>query len=235
MHPSSFAHMQSTVQQYLGDCSPLSVLDIGSYDVNGSYKPIFNRPGWTYVGVDQTEGPNVDVISKDPHKLPFNDNHFGLVVSGQAFEHMEYFWIAILEIARVLKPNGKAIIIAPSKGPEHRYPIDCWRFYPDGFQTLGKWSGLAVLTTKSDLADVNSGWGDTVGVFQKPSDWNLANTALATWTGVREVHARSEAILNSTSWKITAPMRAVAQALRRRQRRKFCGFLGSLPGTAGGL
>jgi hypothetical protein len=34
------------------------------------------------------------------------------VVSGQAFEHIEFIWLTILEIARVLKTNGLAVIIA---------------------------------------------------------------------------------------------------------------------------
>lgn len=214
MHASSYNHMQAAVQKYLGS-QPLSVLDIGSYDVNGSYKPIFKHPGWTYVGLDQAIGPNVDVVASDPHALPFDDNKFDVVVSGQAFEHMEFFWIAMLEIARVLKSGGKAIIIAPSKGYEHRYPIDCWRFYPDGFQTLGKWSGLEVLSSISDLADPESSWGDTVGVFQKPQGWNVMKTALYDIPNIRAERAKNEALLNSTSWKVTAPLRRLARVLGR--------------------
>lgn len=47
-----------------------------------------------------------------------------------------------MEISRVLKDEGMACIIAPSGGVEHRYPLNCWRFYPDGFKALAKYSGL---------------------------------------------------------------------------------------------
>lgn len=214
MHPSSYNQMEAAINEHLGNITPLNILDVGSCDVNGSYKPMFARFGWSYTGFDQTEGPNVDVVSTDPHKLPFDNNSFGAVISGQAFEHMEYFWIAMLEIARVLKPDGKAFIIAPSKGFEHRYPIDCWRFYPDGFRTLGKWSGLTVLEVKSDLADRASIWGDTLGVFQKPADWSLFDTELYAISGARDDRRRAEMILNSRSWKITSPLRSIARALR---------------------
>src|SRR5262249_11476017 len=57
------------------------------------------------------------------------------------------------EIARVLKPGGYCCIIAPSSGYEHRYPVDCWRFYPDGFAALAKHAKL-------DLVDAYTQWED---------------------------------------------------------------------------
>ena len=93
-------------------------------------------------GLDMTDGKNVDVVAKDPYKFPLESNSFDLVISGQAFEHIEFPWLTIREIERVLKPGGFAIIIAPSSGAEHRYPNDCWRFYPDGMRALGKWAKL---------------------------------------------------------------------------------------------
>jgi hypothetical protein len=42
--------------------SEVSVLDMGSYDVNGSYRHLFNEERYQYTGVDTEEGPNVDVV-----------------------------------------------------------------------------------------------------------------------------------------------------------------------------
>ena len=33
--------------------------------------------------------------------------------------------------SRVLVPGGLACIIAPGAQGVHRFPVDCWRFYPD--------------------------------------------------------------------------------------------------------
>ena len=41
-----------------------------------------------------------------------------------------------------LKPEGVLFMIAQSAGPIHRYPVDCYRFYPDAYQALADWSGL---------------------------------------------------------------------------------------------
>ena len=94
-----------------------------------------------------------------------------LIVSGQVFEHMEYFWLTWREMARVVKPGGLIFLIAPSRGPEHRYPVDCWRYYPDGYRALARYGGFEVLDVHTDWqphADPGSApWGDTVGVFRK--------------------------------------------------------------------
>ena len=73
MHKSSLEHVERLVGRYLvhQHHKPLEIIDIGSYDVNGSYKPFFDRPGWKYTGVDLAAGPNVDVVLQSPYRLPF--------------------------------------------------------------------------------------------------------------------------------------------------------------------
>lgn len=34
-------------------------------------------------------------------------------------------------MARILEPGGTMLVVAPSAGIVHRYPFDCWRYYPD--------------------------------------------------------------------------------------------------------
>src|SRR5437867_9582613 len=52
MHASSLRHMQDLVSRYLQPGVPLRVVDVGSYDVNGSYRNLFAKPGWEYSGID---------------------------------------------------------------------------------------------------------------------------------------------------------------------------------------
>lgn len=175
MHKSSMEHVQRLAGQYLAqrEGEPLHIIDIGSYDVNGSYKPFFGRSGWRYTGVDLAAGPNVDVVLQSPYRLPFDSHSVDVIVSGQAFEHVEFFWLTWMEMARVLKPGGLIFLLAPSRGPEHRYPQDCWRFYPDAYRALAKYVGMELLEVSTDWephADPDSApWGDTVGVFRQPA------------------------------------------------------------------
>ncbi len=176
MHQSSYDKMTAFKEKYLDALKDerLLILDLGSLDVNGSYKKIFNRPSWRYLGLDMTPGGNVDIVLKTPYRWKeISSNSADVVISGQAFEHIEFFWISMLEIARVLKPGGLCCIIAPSSGYEHRYPVDCWRFYPDGFSALARFARLKVLEVSTqwkpdDRYDARSNvWRDTVLVCRK--------------------------------------------------------------------
>ena len=164
--------MERLVSKYLDPRLALKILDIGSYDVNGSYKPLLSEASWHYTGVDLSAGPNVDLVLASPYRLPLPDASVDLIVSGQAFEHIDYFWLTWIEMVRVLKPNGKIFLLAPSRGFEHRYPVDCWRFYPDGYRALATYGRIWLVEVSTDWephADAGSAaWGDTVGVFQKP-------------------------------------------------------------------
>jgi SAM-dependent methyltransferase len=164
--------MKRLIDTYLDPARPLSVLDIGSFDVNGSYRDLFEAPDWTYRGCDRVAGPNVDLVQEQDYRLPVPAGSIDLAISGQAFEHVEYFWLLFLEFARVLKPGGLIFLIAPSRGPEHRHPVDCWRFYPDGFKALAAYARLEPVEIHTDWdADQDpssAAWGDTVGVFRKP-------------------------------------------------------------------
>lgn len=174
----------------------IDVLDIGSMvaqEGQSSYRDVFDRfTGVRYVGLDMAPGRNVDIVAKDPYKFPLESESFDLVVSGQAFEHIEFPWLTISEIARVLKPGGLAIVIAPSSGPEHRYPQDCWRYYPDGMRALGKWAGLECIHAITNWNETKRFlWGDTIGVFCKISDGQVVGNSS---TSNKEIAADLEKI-----------------------------------------
>jgi SAM-dependent methyltransferase len=113
-------------------------VDIGAQDVNGSLKTIC-PPNAIYLGVDTTQGKGVDIVLEDPYKLPFKDNIIDIIVSTSAFEHSEMFWLLFLEILRVLKPEGLFYLNAPSACGYHKFPVDCYRFFPDSGNALAKW------------------------------------------------------------------------------------------------
>lgn len=133
----------------------ISVLDIGSqimpHQVKfGSHRDLFQGE---YIGVDISSGINVDVVLEDPYKFPFDNEYFDVVISSQTFEHIEYPWVTMQEINRVLKSNGWICIIAPSKAPLHYYPVDTFRYHPDGMKALAKWVGLEMIESEIKRAD----------------------------------------------------------------------------------
>lgn len=174
MHQSSYNKMTQFRSEFLTETDALNIYDLGSQDVNGSYRSIFDHENWNYVGIDMAPGANVDIVLQNPYSWREIDSEsVDVLVSGQAFEHIEFFWLSMLEVFRVLKPGGLLCLIAPSAGPEHRYPVDCWRFYPDGFSALAKFSQLVVLSAKTQwesegYADGSDQWQDSVLICRKP-------------------------------------------------------------------
>jgi SAM-dependent methyltransferase len=164
-------HFFEAYSQYVGEeGQKIVVADIGSQDVNGSLKSVL-PPGFDYVGVDFVEGKGVDVVITDPYKLPFPDGSFDVVLSSSCFEHAEMFWLVFLEIMRVLKPHGLFYLNAPSNGAFHRWPVDCWRFYPDSGNALISWAkrnniNAALLESYTGVQEFDI-WNDFVAVFIK--------------------------------------------------------------------
>jgi len=134
MHAESYALMD----EMLGRCQKRgqTVLDVGSYNVNGTFKPLIEQRAWQYTGLDQVAGPNVDVVALTPFNFQFADDTFDVVISGSTMEHVTAIWLWIPELVRVLKPGGFLAIHTHWQFMEHRYPVDCWRIMPDGMKYL---------------------------------------------------------------------------------------------------
>lgn len=178
MHQSSLDKMRLFRDTFLAtrEQEPLTIVDLGSLDVNGTYRPLFRDPAWRYIGADLSSGPNVDLVLACPYRWPeLTTASVDIVVSGQAFEHMEFFWITMLEISRILIPGGLCCIVAPAAGPEHRYPVDCWRFYSDGLAALARFARFEVLSCSTQwetqgYPDGSDIWHDTQLICRKP-EW----------------------------------------------------------------
>lgn len=155
---------------YLNNNDVLEILDVGSLDTSGNdynYKSIFNNSNWTYTGLDFEEGDNVDIVVSDIYNwFEVSDNSYDIVVCGQLFEHLRFFWLTMAEIERVLRPGGLCCIIAPSGGPKHgAAENDCYRFYEDGMRALAKYVDFEILHVSTN--DDAKPWCDSCLVAKK--------------------------------------------------------------------
>jgi SAM-dependent methyltransferase len=177
MHQHSFDSMAQFRREHLEArrSEPLVIVDVGSQDFSGSYRKLFAFSPWRYIGVDLAAGQNVDLVLRDPyHWRELRSESADVVVCGQTFEHTEFFWETMLEIARILKPRALCCIIAPSSGPEHRYPRDCWRFFPDGFSAVARYAGLEIVEVRTQWENLpeydfeSNKWHDSILIARKP-------------------------------------------------------------------
>jgi len=183
MHESSMLRMRWFKETHLGalDNNQITtVVDVGSQCVLGqaTYKALFAEPHFNYVGVDMEAGDNVDVVLKRAYQWDELPDHFcEVLISGQTFEHIEFPWLTMGEMARVLKPGGILCIIVPSMQNVHRFPVNCQNYFSDGLIALAKYAGLTALHASTDRAPAGAAMAwhsaaqDSMLVAVKPPDW----------------------------------------------------------------
>jgi SAM-dependent methyltransferase len=113
------------------DVEGKSVLEVGSYNVNGSLRDhiCYFGPA-SYLGVDAAAGPGVDQVCRVENLLSaFGAARFDLIVSTEMLEHVAEWRPAVRNLKECVKPWGKLVITTRSYGfPLHQYPDDYWRF-----------------------------------------------------------------------------------------------------------
>lgn len=205
MHDTAMEFGAAFFNTYAKSETGLTVVEIGSQDVNGSLRAVC-PPGNRYIGVDFAAARGVDVVLDDPYVLPFEDGSIDIVMSSSCFEHSEFFWLLFNETLRILKPNGLLYLNVPSNGAFHRYPVDCWRFYPDSGMALERWgrkSGYPVTMLESFTgrrkADI---WNDFITVYVRDENHLAAhpNRMCDTLPGLMNVRRHgTEEITNFTA------------------------------------
>lgn len=105
----------------------------------------------------------------DGRRLPFPDQCFDIVFSSNVLEHIPHVEEFQSEVARVLKPNGRAIHVLPSAG---------WRFWTIASHYLG--APLRVLRRRAPLTDASAcGVVDVCPAPDPASRWTLRRVANA--------------------------------------------------------
>ena len=164
MHRSSQYRMRWFFINYLAPKvnkdSKIKILDVGSYNVNGTYKDLLELNYFDYTGIDMEEGPNVDMVVKPYDWSNIETDSYDVVICGQVLEHAEFFWVTMSEMTRVLKKGGLLCVIVPNEIVEHRFPVDCYRFYTDGMVALARYVGLDILHAHTNCYPKDESKGD---------------------------------------------------------------------------
>lgn len=134
------------------------VLEVGSYNVNGTIRDLFR--GCYYRGVDIRSGPGVDHVIV-PHKLPWPAAYFDVTVSTETLEHDPLPWRTVAEMARVTAPGGSVILTMRAftdQGcyPYHDFPSDHWRCGLEAFGAMAIDAGLEILDLQPDGAGLGN-------------------------------------------------------------------------------
>jgi autotransporter strand-loop-strand O-heptosyltransferase len=116
-HPQQRRFCESVKAKYPQYFKNKKVLDIGSLDVNGCNRDLFED--CNYIGIDLGEGKNVDIIAAG-NTYDGPDNYFDTIISTEVFEHDMFYPQTIQNVMRMLKPGGLFVFTCAATGrPEH--------------------------------------------------------------------------------------------------------------------
>src|SRR5512143_494683 len=129
MHEAAFHWVADNVRK-LGPFQ--SVIEIGSLDMNGSVRPLFD--GAKYVGLDQQDGPGVDWVGDAEDYEP--DGKVDCVVCCETLEHAPNWKKLVKKGMEWLDEDGVFLITCagPSRKPHSSrdgsiYEIEDWEHY----------------------------------------------------------------------------------------------------------
>ena len=126
------------------------VLDVGSGDINGNNKFLFEN--CEYDGNDVIEANNVTIVSKTKDLL-FLDNTFDTIISTECFEHDPEYKESLKKIYKMLKPDGLFCFTCASTG---RAEHGTRRTSPnDSYGTIGKLNDMHDYYKNLNIIDIN--------------------------------------------------------------------------------
>ena len=115
-HKAQINYVNRIREKYPNKFRHVSVLDIGSRDINGNNRQFFSTP--EYTGIDVWDGDNVDVVCKG-HEFD-SDNYFDTVISTECLEYDPYYAETLKNMVRLTRPGGLMLFTCATTGrPEH--------------------------------------------------------------------------------------------------------------------
>ena len=99
-HPEQRDFLTKLRNQYPQWFTGVSVLEVGSLNINGTVRDFFQPV--TYLGVDVGPGPGVDLIAEGQN-LDYPNNHFDIAISAECFEHNPHWQATFANMHRMAR------------------------------------------------------------------------------------------------------------------------------------
>jgi SAM-dependent methyltransferase len=151
----------------------LRVLEIGPDAQPSTFQGILQDTSHVWHTLDIASRNDIPLTYRtaDEYKFPIPDRSYDVVLSANVIEHVRKIWRWMPELARVTRPRGHIITIAPVSWEYHEAPVDCWRIYPAGMRALCEDAGLRVLLCEWEALGISRlrRLGGSVQLWQKLS------------------------------------------------------------------
>lgn len=146
-----FRERRELIASFIAGTTPGRALDIGA--AAGGNTRTLEEAGWKSTALEYDDSAvelarerGLDVVQGDARDLPFADGEFDLVVCYDVLEHIVEDDQVVAEIARVLRPGGRALIAVPADPA-------LWSAHDDAVNHVRRYTrdGLAALFTRPEF------------------------------------------------------------------------------------
>jgi SAM-dependent methyltransferase len=149
----------------------LRVLEIGPNARPSAFQEILRDDSLVWHTLDLSFRNDIPLTYKtaDEYAFPIPENSYDIVLSSSVIEHVRKIWRWMPEVARVTRPGGHVVTIAPVSWEYHEDPVDCWRIYPEGMKALSEDAGLKVVLCEWEALGISGlrRMGGSVQLWQK--------------------------------------------------------------------
>lgn len=125
-HDAQMDFVRSVKGMFPNKFEKSKVLEVGSYNINGSVRQFFNTPS-TYIGLDLAPGKDVDVVCSG-HEYK-TDVRFDVCISSECFEHDIHWADTFRNMIHLCKTGGLVVFtcatnLRPEHGTRRTTPLD---------------------------------------------------------------------------------------------------------------
>lgn len=116
-HTEQWVFCEKVKSKFPNHFKNVTVLDIGSFDVNGNEEFLFEDS--KFYGLDLMEGPGVDIVCS-AHEYDAPDETYDTIISCECWEHNPFYAESIRNAVRLLKSGGLFLFTCATTGrPVH--------------------------------------------------------------------------------------------------------------------
>lgn len=131
---------EEEIREFLaGTARGLRVWDLGAG------LPAASRSAGRVLSVDRDLAARPAVVA-DLERLPFTSRSLEAALLVAVLEHVDHPAAVVDELARALAPGAPLYVWVPFLHEVHLFPVDRWRFTPDGIRELLEGAGFTTLS-----------------------------------------------------------------------------------------
>lgn len=165
------AGLDGTLIRKLRERARGDLLDVGCGSM--PYRTLVAGQVGSYDGLDvEARSTDVRYVASATDMAPIAAESYDTVLCSEVLEHVDQPWLAVAEIARVLRPGGTLILSVPFLSRLHEEPNDYYRYTRHGLRSLLDATGLQVLEVEP-TGSIASFLGHQVSTVLVGATWHL--------------------------------------------------------------